>query len=173
MKRLAVLATVAAVTFVAGCASSTKVTITSTPPVAITVAASTAPASTPTVAPTSAGSALPAVSTTASTPDSTADVAAPPKSSNIVTISLIVGKNSSPTRVEKVKLGSVVQISLLNPDAKDSFHLHGVDIEQDQRAGQQGLMSFTADTPGSFALESHGTSTTGISTTVLLTVVVA
>lgn len=167
MKRLAVLATLAAVTFVAGCSSSTKVTITSTPAVAITVSAPTTALSTTIVAPSSAGSALPAVSTKASSPESTAAVAAPPKSSNIVSISLIVGKNSSPTRVEKVKLGSVVQISLLNPDAKDSFHLHGVDIEQDQLAGQQGLMSFTADTPGSFALESH------LTDKVLLTVVVA
>jgi hypothetical protein len=82
---------------------------------------------------------------------------APPVATNIVNISVTVGKDSSPTREEKVKLNATVQIALLNPTANDEFHLHGYEIEQAQKAGEQGLLSFVADKAGRFELESHVT----------------
>ena len=87
----------------------------------------------------------------------TTPATAPPLPTNIVNISVTVGKDSSPTREEKVKLSATVQIALLNPTANDEFHLHGYDIEQAQKAGEQGLLSFVADKAGRFELESHVT----------------
>jgi hypothetical protein len=137
------------------CGSSSKAAVTSIPPVAVT---SSGTATTAAVAPEATAesaetSAVPVTNTAAVT----APVTAPPVDPSIVTISVTVGKDSSPTREETVKLGSTVQISLLNPTASDSFHLHGFDIEQAQKVGEQGLMSFVADKAGRFELESHVT----------------
>jgi hypothetical protein len=54
-----------------------------------------------------------------------------------------------------VKRGATVQLAVLNPSSDDEFHLHGYDIEQAVKAGGQGIISFVADKPGSFDLESH------------------
>ena len=80
---------------------------------------------------------------------------------------MTVGKDDSPTRVNKVPLGATVQLALLNPTADDEFHLHGYDIEQKGKAGGQGIISFVADKRGSFTLENH------LDGRVLLTLVVA
>lgn len=70
-------------------------------------------------------------------------------------ISVTVGVDAAPDRVEKVRLGATVQLALLNPTGDDAFHLHGYDIEQKVKAGQKGIVSFVADKAGSFTLESH------------------
>ena len=150
MKKLAVIGALSAVILVAGCGSSSKATVTSIPPVSIT--ASTASGAT--VAPITTA----AVGATTVAPATTpAAVTAPALATNIITISLTVGKDTSPSRVENIKLGSTVQVSLLNPTANDKFHLHGIDIEQALKAGEQGLISFVADKAGSYELESHVT----------------
>jgi hypothetical protein len=157
MKRLARYALIPTVILIAGCASSSKAAVTSIPPVSVTVAAAatatTSPATTATTVAMSAGSVVPATTVAAATTAATA----PPVATNIVNISVTVGKDSSPTREEKVKLNATVQIALLNPTADDEFHLHGYDIEQAQKAGEQGLLSFVADKAGRFELESHVT----------------
>ncbi len=151
MKRLARYALIPTVILVAGCGSSSKASVTSIPPVSVTVAA--AAATTTTTAAMSAESIVPAATGAIVTTPATA----PPLPTNIVNISVTVGKDSSPTREEKVKLSATVQIALLNPTANDEFHLHGYDIEQAQKAGEQGLLSFVADKAGRFELESHVT----------------
>jgi hypothetical protein len=155
MKRLARYALIPAVLVFSSCGSSAKATITSIPPVAVTASGAAAPtvaaASATTAAMAAETSVVPVTNPTAIT----TPVTAPPIDSSLVSISVTVGKDSSPTREEEVKLGSTVQISLLNPTANDEFHLHGFDIEQAQKAGEPGLLSFVADKAGRFELESH------------------
>lgn len=155
MKRLPRYALIPTVILVGGCGSSSKAAVTSIPAVSVTAAtAGTAPsATTGTTVAMSAESVVPATTVAAVTTAATA----PPVATNIVNISVTVGKDSSPTRAEKVKLNATVQIALLNPTANDEFHLHGYDIEQAQKAGEQGLLSFVADKAGRFELESHVT----------------
>jgi hypothetical protein len=155
MKRLARYALIPTVILVGGCGSSSKAAVTSIPPVAVTASATSAtPAAvTASTVATSAGSVVPATTAAAATTAATA----PPVDTSIVNISVTVGKDSSPTREEKVKLNATVQIALVNPTANDEFHLHGYDIEQALKAGEQGLLSFVADKAGRFELESHVT----------------
>jgi hypothetical protein len=154
MKRLARYALIPTVILIGGCGSSSKSAITSIPPVSVTVAAAATVTTSPaTTAAMSAESVVPATTVAAATTAATA----PPVATNIANISVTVGKDSSPTREEKVKLNATVQIALLNPTANDEFHLHGYDIEQAQKAGEQGLLSFVADKAGRFELESHVT----------------
>jgi hypothetical protein len=154
MKRLARYALIPTVLLLGGCGSSSKAAVTSIPAVSVTADATSATSSalTATTAVMSPDSVVPtttAAATTAAT--------APPVATNIVNISVTVGKDSAPTREEKVKLNATVQIALLNPTANDEFHLHGYEIEQAQKAGEQGLLSFVADKAGRFELESHVT----------------
>lgn len=71
---------------------------------------------------------------------------------------MTVGVDSSPDRIEEVPLGSEVNIRLLNPDADDSFHLHGYDLSPGETPkGQSAVITFSADTAGDFEIESHVT----------------
>ena len=84
--------------------------------------------------------------------DSSSKIAGP------VEINVIVGVDSSPQRTEEIRLGSDVNIRLLNPDADDSFHLHGYDLSSgDTPKGETAMISFTADIAGDFEIESHVT----------------
>ena len=42
-----------------------------------------------------------------------------------VQIDVLVGTDSSPDRVEHVKLGESVTLNITNPAAADSYHVHG------------------------------------------------
>ena len=71
-------------------------------------------------------------------------------------ISVIVGTDSSPDRVEEVTLGANVQVTLSNPNADDEFHLHGYDLSPGEtKMGEVSIISFTADKAGDFEIESH------------------
>lgn len=73
-----------------------------------------------------------------------------------VRISVTVGQDSGPDRVETVPLGTSVEVTLTNPTDTDNFHLHGYDIETgDIAAGTPAIISFTATQAGSFEIESH------------------
>ena len=73
-----------------------------------------------------------------------------------VTISVTVGKDNSPDRVEKVALGAQVTLSLTNPDANDEFHLHGYDMTTGEtEKGKTSTITFVADKAGEFEVESH------------------
>ena len=89
-----------------------------------------------------------------STPDTSAKVAGPTE------ISVTVGVDSSPDRVEEVSLGAEVNVRLSNPDADDSFHLHGYDLSPgDTPKGETAIITFTADIAGDYEIESHVTQT--------------
>ena len=73
-------------------------------------------------------------------------------------ISVVVGTDSSPDRIEEVTLGANVQVTLSNPNADDEFHLHGYDLSPGEtKMGQVSIISFTADKAGDFEIESHVT----------------
>ena len=75
-----------------------------------------------------------------------------------VTIDVTVGTDSGPDRVENLPTGTDVTINIVNPSADDEFHLHGYDMSTGETAkGVTASISFTADKPGKFEVESHVT----------------
>jgi hypothetical protein len=73
-------------------------------------------------------------------------------------IEVTVGEDSGPDRIELVELGTNVRITLTNPGIEDEYHLHGYDIVTKKMApGMPATISFSADEPGTFELESHVT----------------
>jgi hypothetical protein len=142
--RVAAIPALAALAALAACGSddppaapSTTSTVTTVPTTAApTTAAPTTPA--PTTAPPSA-------------PSTTTEQ---PASGNVAEITVKVGVDDSPTRVERVRLGQEVVISLQS-DEDEEYHLHGFDLEQKAAAGTEVALKFVADQPGRFELESH------------------
>jgi hypothetical protein len=105
---------------------------------------------------------LGACSSSDSATDTTMPVAATPtdpsnsKMAAPTEISVIVGTDSSPDRVEEVTLGANVQVTLSNPNSDDEFHLHGYDLSPGEtKMGEASIISFTADKAGDFEIESH------------------
>lgn len=95
-------------------------------------------------------------------PVDSSDIVLPPPSDTSdmpVVISVTVGVDSGEDRVESVPVGSIVSITITNPDSADEFHLHGYDLgdSQEVAAGESVTFTFTADTAGEFELESHST----------------
>ncbi len=72
-------------------------------------------------------------------------------------ITVTVGLDSSPARVDKVEFGSQLQLTLTNPNEADEFHLHGYDLVQAAGKAETTVFSFTADKKGTFDVESHHT----------------
>lgn len=90
--------------------------------------------------------------------EETSTTSAAPVTADPVEISVVVGENSSSERTEKVALGSPVTVTLVNPESRDEFHLHGYDIATGTvEAGEESVISFTADKAGTFEIESHVT----------------
>ena len=107
---------------------------------------------------------LGACSSNDSTADTTIPSAATPtdptdsKMAAPTEVSVIVGTDSSPDRIEEVALGANVQVMLSNPQADDEFHLHGYDLSPGEtKMGEASIISFTADKAGDFEIESHVT----------------
>ena len=98
-------------------------------------------------------------SVTTNAPATPADV-----TDGAASISVTVGvddfETSGGTRVVSVPAGTVVTISLTNPDAADEFHLHGYDVEAAAEKGETVSLEVTADETGRFDLESHETEAT-------------
>ena len=107
---------------------------------------------------------LGACSSNDSTADTTIPSAATPtnptdsKMAAPTEVSVIVGTDSSPDRIEEVALGANVQVMLSNPQADDEFHLHGYHLSPGEtKMGEASIISFTADKAGDFEIESHVT----------------
>ena len=121
-----------------------------------------------------AGATTPAGATSIPSPSDSSDIpvapTAPPDSADIpiapvdtydvpVIITVTVGVDSAPTRIETVPRDALVTLSITNPTAADEFHLHGYDLGEgkEMAAGATETLTFTADTAGEFELESHST----------------
>jgi hypothetical protein len=103
---------------------------------------------------------LPPVGTGDLPPIGTGDIPLPPVTADVpYPLSVTVGVDSNPDRIERVPLGATVTITVTNPGATDEFHLHGFDLGDGQviPAGQPASFTFVADQVGSFELESHET----------------
>ncbi|CAB4550790.1 MAG: hypothetical protein ACK5CE_22255 [Actinomycetes bacterium] len=103
---------------------------------------------------------LPPIGTGDLPPIGTGDLPMPPVSSDVpYALSVTVGVDAAPERIERVPLGATVSIALTNPSAADEFHLHGYDLGDGQviPAGETATFTFVADRAGSFELESHET----------------
>jgi hypothetical protein len=79
-----------------------------------------------------------------------------PAEGDIAEITVLVGLDSGPDRVEQVRLGQEVVITLQS-DQDEEYHLHDYDLTQKAAAGVEATLSFVADKPGRFELESHVT----------------
>jgi len=79
-------------------------------------------------------------------------------SDGAIEISVEVGVDSGPDRIEEVALGSLVRITVTNEDEDDEVHLHGYDLGGDVvEAGEPTVFEFEASTAGEFEVESHVT----------------
>jgi hypothetical protein len=72
-------------------------------------------------------------------------------------IDVVVGTDSGPERVEKVKAGADITLNITNPNAADEYHVHGIDLEQKADQGVMATLNFTIDEPGTYEVESHVT----------------
>lgn len=96
--------------------------------------------------------------TSETTQTSSTTVVATTVDDGIVRIAVTVDVDSGPERIEEVPLGSQVELTLVNPEEDDEFHLHGYDLGGDETpAGEEKVFAFTATEAGDFEVESHTT----------------
>jgi hypothetical protein len=78
-----------------------------------------------------------------------------------VVISVVVGTDSSPDRVEKIPLGAQVTLTLTDPNGDEEYHVHGYELGDGEEVakGEPKVFTFTADKAGTFEVESHKTET--------------
>ena len=75
-----------------------------------------------------------------------------------VRISVTVGVDSGSDRIEDVSVGDAIELTLVNPDEDDEFHVHGFDLGGEETpAGEEKVFAFTATEAGDFEVESHVT----------------
>ena len=75
-----------------------------------------------------------------------------------VRISVTVGVDSGPDRIEEVSVGDAIELTMVNPDEDDEFHVHGFDLGGEETpAGEEKVFAFTATEAGEFEVESHAT----------------
>lgn len=119
----------------AGCAAGTAASSPSTDRAAVT--ASTAPTTRP------ASGTSPGSPTTAAFDGTVVDVA------------IAAGEVVASDERVIVTLGTVVRM-VVDSDIDDELHVHGVDESVELRAGQTVTHDFTANVPGTFEVELHG-----------------
>lgn len=109
---------------------------------------------------TSASNAVPSDSVETTPPSSNATDTSNAAPSTMTKIRVTVGVDSGPDRIENVKLNQPVELTLVNPNADDEFHVHGYDLGGGKtRAGEEKTFAFTATEAGDFEVESHVTET--------------
>lgn len=90
--------------------------------------------------------------------DTTTTVVATTVDDGIARIAVTVGADSGPDRIEDVALGRQVELTIVNPEGNDEFHVHGFDLGGDETpAGEEKVFSFTATETGDYEVESHAT----------------
>jgi len=80
-----------------------------------------------------------------------------PAASATVAISVVIGVDSGPDRVETVPVGTEVTLTVTSPDADDEIHVHTIDLEQEVATGESTTFTFVVDTVGEIEVESHVT----------------
>jgi uncharacterized cupredoxin-like copper-binding protein len=87
--------------------------------------------------------------TTPSGPITTADQAAV-----VIVATVANGKITPNTQTVKAEQGQRVMVTVTSDEA-DELHVHGYDKEVELQPGKPGSVTFTADTKGTFEIETH------------------
>ena len=109
--------------------------------------------STPASPTPSAAPSTPTMPSKVTTPSNTTD---PSGETADVTIEAIIasGKVSPATQTVQASVGQQVKITVTS-DVEDQLHVHGYDKEVELKPGKPGSVTFTADTKGTFEIETH------------------
>lgn len=106
----------------------------------------------------------PSVSSLESMPDTSSPAPSSPTPSGstktfdnaavLVVATVANGKITPSTQTIKAKQGQKVMVTVTSDEA-DELHIHGYDKEVELQAGKPGSVTFTADTKGTFEIETH------------------
>ncbi|WP_328997908.1 cupredoxin domain-containing protein [Kribbella sp. NBC_00709] len=110
---------------------------------------STTTASPTTGEPSQTPSSVSPSSVAVSTPPSSA-----PAADVVIDVTIAKGKVIPSGATVKAKAGQSVRINVTT-DAADEVHVHGYDKELEVAPGKPGVITFTADTKGTFEIETH------------------
>ena len=72
----------------------------------------------------------------------------------VITATVAGGKITPNTQTVKAKQGQSVMVTVTSDEA-DELHIHGYDKEVELQPGKPGSVTFTADTKGTFEIETH------------------
>lgn len=72
----------------------------------------------------------------------------------VITATVAGGKITPNTQTVKAKQGQSVMVTVTS-DEVDELHIHGYDKEVELQPGKPGSVTFTADTKGTFEIETH------------------
>ena len=75
------------------------------------------------------------------------------------TIDVKVGTDSSPTRVERARAGSPIQLNITNASAADDYQIQGVGLERKVAKNETATFNFTIAAPGKYSVVSKVTQT--------------
>ena len=93
-----------------------------------------------------------------SPPDSPSGPATTAAQADVVITATVAGGKVTPnTQTVKAKLGQSIMVTVTSDEA-DELHIHGYDKEVELQPGKPGSMTFTADTKGTFEIETHESS---------------
>ncbi|ROO83429.1 hypothetical protein EDD29_0932 [Actinocorallia herbida] len=125
------------------------------PVLALTLAAVTAcgAETDPAPAETAPSAVSPSTAGTA-TPDATGTTA-PAFDGEEITVTVTGSKVAPRPAVREVAKGTKIRLTVTS-DAADELHVHGFDKELELKAGEPGVLEFTADLTGRFEVETHG-----------------
>lgn len=138
----ALLAIPVVVAFVAACSGSDDTQATTTSPSAV------------------ATTSIPAGTTAPATAEPTTTVPDEPDTEVMegpAQIDVVVGVDSGPDRVVRVRAGADLTLNITNPDADDEYHVHVIDLERAVDAGTMATFNFNVGEPGTIEVESHET----------------
>ena len=72
----------------------------------------------------------------------------------VITATVAGGKITPNTQTVKAKQGQTVMVTVTSDEA-DELHVHGYEKEIELQPGKPGSVTFTADTKGTFEIETH------------------
>ena len=98
--------------------------------------------------------ASPPTSQTSSPPVSPSGAATTAQADVVITATVAGGKITPNTQTVKAKQGQSVMVTVTSDEA-DDLHIHGYDKEVELQPGKPGSVTFTADTKGTFEIETH------------------
>ena len=112
------------------------------------------PSPTATTSTTSSDSPSPSPSPSGTLPSPSAPMSTFDQAAVIIAATVADGKINPSTRTIKAKQGQKVLVTVTS-DQADELHIHGYDKEVELQPGKPGSVTFTADTKGTFEIETH------------------